>query len=76
MHPSLMTSTLDGVEWSASRPGSFTPGESAPVTHWTGGCVDLPSGLDAEEKSKISYSYPVSIPSSLAVHSVTRRYSD
>jgi hypothetical protein len=28
-----MTSTLDGGEWSASRPGRFTPRERASVTH-------------------------------------------
>jgi hypothetical protein len=27
----FLTSTLDGDEWSASRPGSFTPGDAAPV---------------------------------------------
>jgi hypothetical protein len=27
----FLTSTLVGGEWSASRPGSFTPGERAPV---------------------------------------------
>jgi hypothetical protein len=28
-----------GGEWSASRPGRFTPKERAPDTHWTGGWV-------------------------------------
>jgi hypothetical protein len=28
------TSALDGGEWSASRPGRFTPGERTPGTHW------------------------------------------
>jgi hypothetical protein len=27
----FLTSALDGGEWSASRPGGFTPGEKAPV---------------------------------------------
>jgi len=27
----LLTSSLDGILWSASRPGRFTPGERAPV---------------------------------------------
>jgi hypothetical protein len=35
-------------EWSASRPGRFTPGERAPDTHW----VDPRSGLDNVEKKK------------------------
>jgi hypothetical protein len=35
-----MTSALAGGEWSASRPGRFTPGERAPGTYWIGGWVD------------------------------------
>jgi hypothetical protein len=31
-----LTSALDGGEWSASRPGRFTPRERAPGTHWIG----------------------------------------
>jgi hypothetical protein len=34
-------------EWSASRPGRFTPRERAPVTHWIGGWVGPRAGLDA-----------------------------
>jgi len=34
--PRLLTSVLDGVEWSASIPGRFTPREKAPGTHWIG----------------------------------------
>jgi hypothetical protein len=30
--PTFLTSTLDGGEWSASRPGLFTPGENTPVS--------------------------------------------
>jgi hypothetical protein len=37
--PPFLTSALDGGEWSASRPGRFTPGEIAPwwapVSVWT-----------------------------------------
>jgi hypothetical protein len=29
----FLTSTLDGGEWSASRPGDFTPDEGIPITH-------------------------------------------
>jgi len=29
----FLTSTLDGGEWSASRPGRFTPRERAPDTN-------------------------------------------
>jgi hypothetical protein len=42
----FLTSVLEGGEWSASRPGSFSSGERAPSTHWTGGWMDL-SHLDA-----------------------------
>jgi hypothetical protein len=31
-----LTLTVDGGEWSASRPGCFTFRERAPGTHWTG----------------------------------------
>jgi hypothetical protein len=36
----FLTSELAGGEWSASRPGRFTPEERAPGTHWIGGWVD------------------------------------
>jgi hypothetical protein len=35
-----LTLALVGGEWSASRPGRFTPGERAPGPQWTGGWVD------------------------------------
>jgi hypothetical protein len=47
-----LTSALVGGEWSISRPGRFTPGERAPVTHWIKGWVDLGAGLDDLEKRK------------------------
>jgi hypothetical protein len=47
-----MTSALVGGEWLASRFGRFTPGESAPGTHWTGGWVGPRTGLDDVEKRK------------------------
>jgi hypothetical protein len=43
---------LAGGEWSASRPGHFTPGERAPDTHWIKGCVDPSASLDDLEKRK------------------------
>jgi hypothetical protein len=43
---------LVGGEWSASRPGRFTPGERAPSTHWIGGLVDPRAGLNEMEKRK------------------------
>jgi hypothetical protein len=43
----FLTSALAGGEWSASRPGRFTP-----RTHWIGGWVDPTAGLDDVEKRK------------------------
>jgi hypothetical protein len=40
----FLTSALVGGEWSASRPGNFTPGERVPGTHWIGGWVDPRAG--------------------------------
>jgi hypothetical protein len=48
----FLTSGLAGVEWSASRPIRFTPGERASSTHWIGGSVDPRAGLDDVEKRK------------------------
>jgi hypothetical protein len=48
----FLTSSLAGGEWSASRPGRFTPGERAPGTHLIGGWVDPRAGLDDVEKRK------------------------
>jgi hypothetical protein len=48
----FLTSALDGCEWSASRPGRFTPGGRAPGTHWIGGWVGPRAGLDYMEKRK------------------------
>jgi hypothetical protein len=50
--PPFLTSTLDGEEWYASRPGRFTLGENYPVTHWLGGWVGLIAGLDDVGKRK------------------------
>jgi hypothetical protein len=46
----FLTSALAGGEWSASRPGRFTPGERAPGTHWIGGWVDPRAGVDDVDK--------------------------
>jgi hypothetical protein len=48
----FLTSALAGCEWSASRPGRFTPGERAPATHWIGGRVDPRAGLEDVEERK------------------------
>jgi hypothetical protein len=54
----FLTSALVGSESSASRPGRFTPGGSAPGTHWRGGLVDPRAGLDDLERIKF-FTLPV-----------------
>jgi hypothetical protein len=49
----LLTSALVGEEWSATRPGRFTPGEIVPGTHWIGGWVGPRTGLDDVERKNI-----------------------
>jgi hypothetical protein len=49
-----LTSALDGGEWSASRPGRFTPRERAISTHWIGGWVGTRAVLDTVVKRKIT----------------------
>jgi len=46
----FLASALDGVEWSASRPGCNTPEESARGTHWIRGWVEPRAGLGAVAK--------------------------
>jgi hypothetical protein len=46
-----LTAALAEGEWSASRPGRFTPGERAPGTHWIG-WVDPRADLGDMEKRK------------------------
>jgi hypothetical protein len=41
-----LTSALVEGEWSASRPGRFTPGERARGAHWMGGWVNPRADLD------------------------------
>jgi hypothetical protein len=48
----FLTSALVGGEWSASRPGHFTPEETAPGTHSIGGWVDPRAGLNNVKKRK------------------------
>jgi hypothetical protein len=49
----FLTSAQDGGEWSASRPGRFPPGETAPGTNWTGVWVGPRAGLDNVENRKL-----------------------
>jgi hypothetical protein len=46
----FLTSALGLGEWSASRPGRFTPGESAHGTYSMEGWVGSSAGLDDMEK--------------------------
>jgi hypothetical protein len=43
----LLTSALDGGQWSASRPGRFTPGERVAGAHWIGGWVGQKASVEA-----------------------------
>jgi hypothetical protein len=52
-----LTSALDVGEWSASRPGRFTPRERAPGAYWIGGWVGPRAVLDAVVKRKIPSSH-------------------
>jgi hypothetical protein len=51
--PPFLTSTLDGGEWSASRPSRFTHEERDPCTLCTGSWVGPTVGLVTVEKRKI-----------------------
>jgi hypothetical protein len=48
----FLTSALVGGEWSASRPGRFTPEERTSGIHWIGGWVALTAGPADLEKRK------------------------
>jgi hypothetical protein len=48
----FLTSALIGGEWSASRPGRFTPRKRAPGINWIGGWVGTRTGLNDVEKTK------------------------
>jgi hypothetical protein len=51
IHIFLTLAQVEG-EWSASRPGRFTPRERAPGTHSIGGWVGPRAGLGNVEKRK------------------------
>jgi hypothetical protein len=48
----FLTSSLDGGEWSASRPGRFTSKEITPGCHWIGGWMGPRASPDCVEKTK------------------------
>jgi hypothetical protein len=71
-----LTSALDRGEWSASRPGRFTPRERAPVSHWIGGWLGPRAVLDAVVKRKIPSPRRESNPGIPIVQPVAHRYTD
>jgi hypothetical protein len=71
-----LTSALDGGEWSASRPGRFTPRERAPGNHWIEGWVGPRAVLDAAVKRKIPSLRRESNPKTPIVQPVAQRYTD
>jgi hypothetical protein len=68
-----LTSALDGGEWSASRPGRFTPKERDPGTHWIPGWVGPRVVLDAVVKRKILSAQQESNPRIPIVQPVAQR---
>jgi hypothetical protein len=71
----FLTSALVGGEWSASRPGHFTPGERDPGTRWIGGWMGPGTVMDYMEKGK-SFPYRDSNSDLSTVRPVTNRYTD
>jgi hypothetical protein len=71
-----LTSALNGGEWSASRPGRFTPRERAPDTHWIGGWMGLRVVLDAVVKRKIPSPRRESNHRTPIVQPLAQRYTD
>jgi hypothetical protein len=49
----FLTPALAVGEWSASRPGRFTPWETVPGTHWIGGWVEPRASTDDTEGREI-----------------------
>jgi hypothetical protein len=69
------TAALAEDEWSALRPGQFTPGERASVIDWIGGWVDPePVWTFGEENILDPTATPISDPS--VVQPVASRYNN
>jgi hypothetical protein len=74
---SLLTSALDGGEWSASRSSRSLPrGKDPPGTHCTGGWVGPRAGLDTEVRGKVLCLCRGSNLDRPVVQSVIRHYTD
>jgi hypothetical protein len=71
-----LTSALDGGEWSASRPGRFTPRERVSGTHWIGSWVRPRAVLDAVVKRKIPSPRRESNPRTPIIQPVAQCYTD
>jgi hypothetical protein len=71
-----LTLTLDGGEWSASRPGRFTPSETAPGTHWIGRWVGPTICLDTVWKRRIPIPLRESNPNDPIFQSLASCYTD
>jgi hypothetical protein len=71
----VLTSALDGGEWSDSRSGRFTPRERAPGTHWRGGWVGPRTVLYAVVKRKIPSPLRESKPRIPIVQPVAQLYT-
>jgi hypothetical protein len=71
-----LTSVLDVGEWSASRPGRFTPRERPPGSHSIGGWVGSWAGLDTVVKRKIPSPHRESNPRIPIVQPVAQLYTD
>jgi hypothetical protein len=74
--PFIFDLSTNGGEWSASRPGRFTPKERAPGTYWLGGWVGPSAVLDAVVKRKIPNPRRESNPKTPIVQPVAQRYTD
>jgi hypothetical protein len=76
--PCILTSALDGGEWSASRPapGPFTPREIAAGTHLIGGWVGPRAVVAAVVKRNIPSPRRESKPRTPIVQAVAQRYTD
>jgi hypothetical protein len=73
---SVLTSALDGGEWSASRLGRALLRERIPCIHCARGWVGLRAGLDTEVTVKILCPCRGSNPNRPVVQSVVRHYTD
>jgi hypothetical protein len=71
-----LNSVPDGAEWSASRPGRFTPREREPGTHYIGRWVGPRAVLDAVVKRKIPSPHQESKPRTPIAQPVAQRYTD